>query len=63
MRMGYGSSNQPFVDAAGGTIDYNEAKLMLFKYIDVLWSEYVSCPGEELGETGRMQRGCSRKCL
>jgi hypothetical protein len=46
----------PFVDAAGSSIDYNEAKLMLFEYIDFLWSEYVSCPSRELGETGRMQR-------
>ncbi|WP_333655741.1 hypothetical protein [Methanothrix soehngenii] len=46
----------PFVDAQGSSIDYHEAKLKLFEYIDFLWSEYVSCPEEELGETGRMQR-------
>jgi hypothetical protein len=46
----------PFADAVGSSMDYREAKLKLFEYIDVLWSEYVSCPEDELGETGRMQR-------
>ena len=46
----------PFVDAVGTSIDYQEAKLTLFEYIDVLWIEYVVCPEEELGETGRMLR-------
>ena len=29
---------------------------MLFEYIDFLWNEYVLCPVEDLGETGKMQR-------
>ena len=29
---------------------------MLFEYIDFLWDEYVLCPVEDLGETGKMQR-------
>ena len=31
---------------------------MLFEYIDFLWNEYeyVVCPMEDLGETGKMQR-------
>ncbi len=45
-----------FVDAVGSSTDYREAKQMLFEYIDVLWSEYVLCPEEELGETGKMLR-------
>lgn len=46
----------PFLDAAGSSMDYQDAKRMLFEYIDFLWNEYVSCPEEELGETGIMQR-------
>lgn len=46
----------PFVDAVGSSTDYHEAKQILFEYIDVLWSEYVLCPEEELGETGKMLR-------
>jgi hypothetical protein len=46
----------PFVDAVGSSINYHEAKQMLFEYIDVLRSEYVLCPEEELGETGKMLR-------
>ncbi len=46
----------PFVDAVGSSTDYHEAKQMSFEYIDVLWSEYVLCPVEGLGETGKMLR-------
>lgn len=46
----------PFVDAVGYSTDYNEAKQMLFEYIEVLWEEYVLCPESELGETGLMLR-------
>jgi hypothetical protein len=46
----------PFVDAVGSSSDYHKAKKILFEYIAVLWSEYVLCPEEELGETGKMLR-------
>jgi hypothetical protein len=46
----------PSLDAAASSQDFKEAKQMLFEYIDFLWNEYVLCPEEELGETGKMQR-------
>ncbi len=46
----------PFLDAVGRSTDYFEAKRMLMGYIDFLWTEYVSSPEEELGETGKMLR-------
>ena len=46
----------PFIDAVGSSVDYQEAKLMLFECIDILWSEYVLCQEEELGDTGKMLR-------
>ena len=42
------------LDAVGCSQDFREAKQRLFEYIDFLWTEYVLCPEEELGETGRM---------
>ena len=46
----------PPLDAAASSQDFQEARQMLFEYIDFLWNEYVLCPEEELGETGKMQR-------
>jgi len=39
------------LDAVGSSLDFQEAKRLLFEYIDFLWNEYVQCPEEELGET------------
>ncbi len=44
------------LDAVGSSQDFQEAKRLLFEYIDFLWNEYVQCPEEELGETGKMLR-------
>jgi hypothetical protein len=46
----------PPLDAAASSQDFQEARQMLFECIDCLWNEYVLCPEEELGETGKMQR-------
>jgi len=46
----------PPLDATACSQDFQEARQMLFEYIDFLWNEYVLCPEEELGETGNMQR-------
>ena len=46
----------PPLDAAGSSQDFQEARQMLFECIDSLWNEYVMCPEDELGETGKMQR-------
>lgn len=46
----------PPLDATGSSPDFQEAKRLLFEYIDFLWNEYVLCPEEELGETGKMLR-------
>ncbi len=46
----------PPLDAAGSSQDFQEAKRLLFEYIDFLWNEYVLCPEEELGETGKLLR-------
>ena len=46
----------PPLDAAASSQEFQEARQMLFEYIDYLWNEYVLCPEEELGETGKMQR-------
>ena len=46
----------PPLDAPSSSQDFQEARQMLFEYIDFLWNEYVLCPEEELGETGKMQR-------
>lgn len=46
----------PPLDAAASSQEFLEARQMLFEYIDFLWNEYVLCPEEELGETGKMQR-------
>lgn len=46
----------PFLDAVGRSTDYFEAKKMLMDYINLLWTEYVLSPEEELGETGKMLR-------
>ena len=46
----------PPLDAAASYQDFQEARQMLFEYIDFLWNEYVVCPMEDLGETGKMQR-------
>jgi len=44
------------LDAVGCSQDFLEARQKLFEYIDFLWNEYVLCPEQELGETGKMQR-------
>lgn len=44
----------PFIDASGRSEDYYEAEKMLKEHILFLWNEYVLCPEEELGETGKM---------
>jgi hypothetical protein len=38
----------------GCSQDFREARQRLFEYIDFLWNEYVLCPEQELGETGKM---------
>jgi len=53
---GLWSVSLPFLDAVGTSSDFQEARQRLFEYIDFLWNEYVLCPKEELGETGRMLR-------
>ena len=53
---GLWSVSLPFLDAVGVSADFQDARKRLFEYIDFLWNEYVLCPEEELGETGRMQR-------
>jgi len=44
------------LDAVGCSQDFLEARQRLFEYINFLWNEYVLCPEQELGETGKMQR-------
>lgn len=44
------------IDAIGCSQDFPEARRKIFKYINFLWNEYVLCPENELGETGKMQR-------
>ncbi len=44
------------LDAVGCSQDFREARQKLFECIDFLWNEYVLCPEQELGETGKMQR-------
>ncbi len=51
---GLWSVRLPFLDAVGISSDFQEARHRLLEYIDFLWNEYVLCPEEELGETGRM---------
>jgi hypothetical protein len=46
----------PALDAVGSSKDFQEAKRLLFEYIDFLWNEYVLCPEEDLGETGKILR-------
>jgi hypothetical protein len=46
----------PPLDATGSSQDFLEAKRLLFEYIDFLWNDYVLCPEEELGETGKVLR-------
>ncbi|MCK9441952.1 MAG: hypothetical protein M0Q13_11095 [Methanothrix sp.] len=46
----------PPLDAAASSQDFQEARQMLFEYIDFLWKEYVLCSVDELGETGKRQR-------
>jgi len=46
----------PFIDASGRSKDYYEAEKMLKEHVQFLWNEYVLCPEEELGETGKMLR-------
>ncbi|MGV8176137.1 MAG: hypothetical protein ACP5OU_10605 [Methanothrix sp.] len=53
---GLWSVSSPFLEAVGTSADFQEARKRLFEYIDFLWNEYVLCPEEELGETGKMQR-------
>ena len=44
------------LDAVGSSQDFRDARQKLFEYIDFLWNEFVLCPEQELGETGKMQR-------
>ncbi|RQW77282.1 MAG: hypothetical protein EHM14_14745 [Methanothrix sp.] len=44
------------LDAVGSSQDFRAARQKLFEYIDFLWNEFVQCPEQELGETGKMQR-------
>ncbi|MDD4652529.1 MAG: hypothetical protein PHQ34_09895 [Methanothrix sp.] len=53
---GFWSVSLTPIDAIGCSQDFLEARLKLFEYIDFLWNEYVLCPEDELGETGKMQR-------
>ncbi|RQW78528.1 MAG: hypothetical protein EHM14_11705 [Methanothrix sp.] len=46
----------PYIDAVGYSNDYYEAEDLLHDYLEELWSEYVTCPEEELGETGKLLR-------
>ena len=45
-----------FIDAAGRAEDFYEAEKMLREHVRFLWNEYVLCPEDELGETGKMLR-------
>jgi len=51
---GLWSVSLPPLDAVGCSQDFREARQRLFEYIDFLWNEYVLCPEQELGETGKM---------
>jgi hypothetical protein len=51
------SVSLPMLDAVGCSKDFREARQKLFDYIDFLWNEYVLCPEDDLGETGKIQRG------
>ena len=53
---GLWSVSLSLLDAVGCSQDFREARQKLFEYIDFLWNEYVLCPEQELGETGKMQR-------
>ena len=53
---GLWSVSLPFLDAVGSSADFQEPRQRLFEHIDFLWNEYVLCPEEELGETGKMQK-------
>lgn len=46
----------PYIDTVGYSTDYYEADNLLHDYIDELWTEYVLCPEEDLGETGKLLR-------
>ena len=46
----------PYLDAMGYSNDYYEAENLLHEYIDQLWTEYVLCSEEDLGETGKLFR-------
>ncbi|GEM_PF-676081 len=48
--------NLPFIDASGRSENYYEAENMLREHVHFLWSEYVLCSEEELGETGKILR-------
>ena len=49
----------PPLDAAASSQDFQEARLMLFEYIDFLWNEYVLCPVEDLGGDRQDAESCS----
>ena len=53
---GLWSVSLPLLDAVGSSADFPEARQRLFEYIDFLWNEYVLCPEDKLGDTGKMQR-------
>jgi hypothetical protein len=53
---GLWSVSLSLLDAVGSSQDFQDARQKLFEYIDFLWNEFVLCPEQELGETGKMQR-------
>jgi hypothetical protein len=53
---GFWTLSLPYVDAAGRGKDFYEAEKMLEDNLHFLWNEYVLCPEEDLGETGKMLR-------
>jgi hypothetical protein len=46
----------PYIDAVGYSTDYYEAENLLHDFIDELWTEYVLCPEDDLGKTGKLLR-------
>jgi hypothetical protein len=53
---GFWTLHLPFIDAVGRAEDFYEAEKMLEEHVCFLWNEYVLCPEEDLGETGKMLR-------
>jgi hypothetical protein len=51
---GYWTLSLPYIDAFGRAEDFYDAEKMLKEHVHFLWNEYILCPEEELGETGKM---------